>query len=52
MNDIQLPDVSVMNEEIEKDLLRSSKRYYSSNRHTIQQDPIIYNDEAIYKNNE
>ena len=35
-----------MTETIEKDFEKSTKRFYSSSRHTIQQDPIIYNDEV------
>lgn len=45
-NDVALPPTIQMNETIEKDFQHSMKRFYTSSRHTIQQDPILYNDEV------
>ena len=42
---IKLPTAQKMHQEIKEDQCKSESIYYASARHTIQQDPITYNDE-------
>lgn len=42
---IKLPMAEKMRQELQKDQQNSERIFYSSARHTIQQDPIVYNDE-------
>ncbi len=43
-NKTQLPSIQDMFKDIEKHRKRLAKRFYKSSRHTIQEDPITYND--------
>ncbi|KAJ8022293.1 Dimethylaniline monooxygenase [N-oxide-forming] 5 [Holothuria leucospilota] len=43
---IRLPEKDVMNNVINKEIEECSKRYYKSARHTIQKDPVLYNDDV------
>jgi dimethylaniline monooxygenase (N-oxide forming) len=45
LNDTKLPPKSVMVDQINKDQKRILTRFNKSSRHTIQTDPIVYNDE-------
>jgi dimethylaniline monooxygenase (N-oxide forming) len=47
MNDTKLPSEQIMKESIDEDIENAGKRFHNSSRHTIQQDPILYNDEVI-----
>jgi len=42
---LRLPTKSEMEDNIQAELTSSRERYYQSARHTIQKDPIIYNDD-------
>lgn len=42
---LKLPSVETMRQEIKQDQQKSESIYFASARHTIQQDPITYNDE-------
>ena len=42
---VKLPTAAKMQQELKKDRQNSEKIYYASARHTIQQDPMTYNDE-------
>jgi dimethylaniline monooxygenase (N-oxide forming) len=42
---VHLPPTHIMKSAILQERERAEKRYYASARHTIQRDPIIYNDE-------
>ncbi|CAF1031598.1 unnamed protein product, partial [Brachionus calyciflorus] len=45
LNHVKLPSEPEMIEHIKIDQEKTSKRFHNSKRHTIQQDPIKYNDE-------
>ncbi len=45
LNKIKLPDEAEMLQEIVRDQAKNDKRFHNSKRHTIQKDPILYNDE-------
>lgn len=42
---VTLPDRAAMEESIQSDVQSQYERYYNSARHTIQKDPIVYNDD-------
>ena len=42
---IKLPATEKMRQEFEQDELKTESIYYASARHTIQRDPMVYNDE-------
>ena len=42
---VHLPSKNVMKCDIRQERQRAERRYYASARHTIQRDPIVYNDE-------
>ena len=44
-NKINLPSKTEMNIEIEKHRVKLANRFKKSDRHTIQEDPLRYNDE-------
>lgn len=45
LNKAKLPAEKQMLESIRKDETKNVERFYHSGRHTIQEDPITYNDE-------
>ncbi|XP_035693857.1 flavin-containing monooxygenase 5-like [Branchiostoma floridae] len=44
LNHVKLPSRAAMEAEIKADQEETSKRYFASARHTIQKDPLLYND--------
>ncbi|KAL3846575.1 hypothetical protein ACJMK2_017551 [Sinanodonta woodiana] len=42
---VQLPSITQMEASIRDEKMQNAERYYHSARHTIQKDPILYNDE-------
>ncbi|XP_072180490.1 flavin-containing monooxygenase 5-like [Diadema setosum] len=46
---VQLPPVAEMKDDIDKELRESAARFFKSERHTIQKDPILYNDDISQK---
>ncbi|XP_025079569.1 dimethylaniline monooxygenase [N-oxide-forming] 5-like isoform X2 [Pomacea canaliculata] len=42
---VQLPQKHLMEMDMEMEMVAQKDRWYSSARHTIQRDPIVYNDE-------
>ncbi|ESP00865.1 hypothetical protein LOTGIDRAFT_172967 [Lottia gigantea] len=42
---VRLPSKQIMLESMKEEKMAYSERYYRSNRHTIQKDPIVYNDD-------
>lgn len=46
---VKLPEKTEMEESMEKEKRICEEKYYKSARHTIQRDPILYNDEIAEK---
>ncbi|XP_013414250.1 dimethylaniline monooxygenase [N-oxide-forming] 5-like [Lingula anatina] len=46
---VKLPSKQAMEKSIEKDKRQHADRYFASARHTIQKDPILYNDDIAAK---
>ncbi|XP_078614603.1 flavin-containing monooxygenase 5-like isoform X2 [Branchiostoma floridae x Branchiostoma japonicum] len=44
LNHVKLPSRAAMEADIRADQEETSKRYFASARHTIQKDPLLYND--------
>ncbi|XP_019645034.1 PREDICTED: dimethylaniline monooxygenase [N-oxide-forming] 5-like [Branchiostoma belcheri] len=44
LNHVKLPNRAAMEADIRDDEERTAKRYFASARHTIQKDPLLYND--------